>query len=129
VDAPTSARRQRSGWSRAAALLGVAGLPAAWLASLSGQPDHLTSNLVRVAAAIFVAGAAWAVQARKGRAPRWKATLVAGVVGSLALTALSVFLPALGTYTASGWVVSGLVGGAMVALAGFGLRPGTRISA
>lgn len=105
------------------AALGVVGLPAVWLASLAGRPEVLATNAFRVGGALLAAAVAWLVYRRHGRKPPATRYLVVGVVGSLAVTALSVPVPALGWYSASGWLVSGIVGGGAVALARYAASP------
>lgn len=103
-------------WLRAAAVVGALALPLLWLGSLAGRPDVLTTNGFRVGGALVAAVVVWGLDHRRRRAPPRTRYLVAGVVGSLIVTALSVGIPALGRPTASGWLLSGIVGGGTLAL-------------
>lgn len=108
-------------WLRALAVLGAVALPLAWLASLSGQPGFVSTNLARVVGAILVAGVTGALYRPASKSISWSGMLAGGVVGSLAVTVISVFVPALGRFDASGWLVSGFVGGVIVALVAFAI--------
>ena len=92
-------------------------LPLVWLATLAGSTDVLATNAFRVAGALLAGASAWIWHRRERSSLSVGRVLAMGVVGSLAVTALSVALPALGRFTVSGWLVSGIVGGGMVALA------------
>jgi peptidoglycan/LPS O-acetylase OafA/YrhL len=112
---------------RALALVAALVLPVAWLVSLRSEPDFLWANLFRVIGALLAAAGTWALRRRReGRgASSWQSLLAAGVVGSLAVSVLSLPIPALGRITASGWLMSGVVGGGMLALALYAVRGGT----
>lgn len=109
---------------RLLAALGALLLPLAWLLTLGADPVGQTANYFRVLGAIFGAGAGWILLTVRGGRPTWKSCLVGGVAGSFAMTAISIAAPALGDYAASGWIVSGFVGGGMVALTSFAVRGG-----
>lgn len=115
---PHSSEEQlRPMWLRILALFGLVVLPGAWIASLGAEPGYRITNLVRVAGALVAAGLLWLWLIRDGsRRWRWGSLLLAGIAGSLAVTALSVPLPALGRASVAGWLASGVVGGAMVGL-------------
>jgi hypothetical protein len=102
----------------------------AWLGSLAAEPALLRANLMRVLGALVAAGIAWATwhrgRAREGRGGLpWQRCLAAGVVGSLAVTGISILAPALGGFSFAGWLASGIAGGAMVVLTGYALKGGT----
>jgi hypothetical protein len=109
---------------RVLALLAALVIPLVWLASLSGSPDHRTANFFRVAGALFGGSIAWTAQRALAGSTSWKACLGGGVAGSLVITAVSVAVPALGHYAASGWLTSGVAGGGMIALALYAVRGG-----
>ena len=105
---------------------GVAVIVVAWLGSLSIEPTLLRANGFRVLGALLAAGIAWATdrQGRDGKGLPWQRCLAAGVVGSLLVTGVSVLVPALGGFSFAGWLMSGVVGGAVVVLAGYALTGG-----
>jgi peptidoglycan/LPS O-acetylase OafA/YrhL len=126
-DPVASPDRRRLRWLAGGA---VALILLVWLGSLAAEPALLRSNVFRVVAALLAASLAWASYRqssgwRRGGLP-WKRCLVAGVVGSLAVTATTIFAPALGDPTLAGWLASGVAGGAIVILAGFALTGGPR---
>jgi len=97
----------------------------AWLGALAAEPDLFRANVIRVLGALVAAGIAWATHRpaggrSQGKLP-WQRCLSAGVVGSLAVTGVSMLAPALGGFTFAGWLASGIAGGAMVVLAGYAL--------
>jgi hypothetical protein len=106
--------RSVPGWLRALALLGLVALPAAWLGSLALLSGLWVTNLARVAGGLVAAGLL--LTGRKRPSLPWPRLLVAGIAGSLVVTGLSVLFPALGAWRASGWLISGAVGGAMIGL-------------
>jgi len=100
----------------------------AWLGTLAAEPDLLRANVIRVLGALVAAGIAWATHRpaggrSQGKLP-WQRCLSAGVMGSLAVTGVSMFVPALGGFTFAGWLASGIAGGATVVLAGYALTGG-----
>ncbi len=100
-----------------------------WLGTLAGEPALLRTNGLRVLGALVAAGIAWVTCDRGGGRDReglpWQRCLAAGVVGSLAVTGISILAPALGEFGFAGWLASGIVGGGMVVLAGYALTGGT----
>jgi hypothetical protein len=100
----------------------------AWFGSLATEPELLRANVVRVLGALVAAGIAWATwrpagTRNQGKLP-WGRCLAAGVVGSLAVTSVSILAPTLGGFTFAGWLASGVAGGAVVVLAGYALTGG-----
>jgi peptidoglycan biosynthesis protein MviN/MurJ (putative lipid II flippase) len=115
---PPKDEKLRPMWMRILALIGLIVLPVAWIASLGAEPGYRITNVARVVGALVAAALLWLWRIRNGDARwGWGSLLIAGIAGSLAATALSVPLPALGRASAAGWLVSGAVGGAMVGLA------------
>ncbi|TVP45599.1 MAG: hypothetical protein EA350_08610 [Gemmatimonadales bacterium] len=100
----------------------------AWFGSLAAEPGLLRANVLRVLGAVVGAGIAWATYQRGHGARRdglpWQRCLAAGVVGSLAVTGISILAPALGGFSFAGWLVSGIAGGVTVVLAGYALTGG-----
>jgi hypothetical protein len=118
----------RSNFVRVLAGVAVAVIFAAWLGSLATEPELLRANLIRVLGALIGAGIAWSTwhppEGRaRGRLP-WQRCLAGGVVGSLAITGVSILAPALGGFSLAGWLASGFAGGAMVVLGGYVLTGG-----
>lgn len=107
---------------RALAFVGAVLLPLLWLASLAGVPAHQTANYFRVIGALFGAGAGWIILSFRGDPVSWRTCLGGGVAGSLTVSAISIVVPALGPFAASGWLMSGVVGGGMVTLLLFAWR-------
>jgi peptidoglycan/LPS O-acetylase OafA/YrhL len=105
-------------------------VPLAWLGSLYPEPALLQANMFRLLGALVAAAIAWVSSGRgDGRSREglpWQRCLAAGVVGSLAVTGLSVLVPALGGFSFAGWLTSGIAGGVIVVLAGYALRGGGR---
>jgi hypothetical protein len=104
----------------------------AWFGSLAAEPALLRANVIRVLGALVAAGIAWATwrpagTRSQGKLP-WGRCLAAGVVGSLAVTGVSILAPALGEFTFAGWLASGVAGGAIVVLAGYALTGGATAS-
>jgi len=115
---PRAEEKLRPMWLRTLALIGLVVLPVGWIASLGAEPGFRITNVVRVVGALVAAGLLWVWRIRDGsRRWGWGSLLIAGIAGSLAMTALSVPLPALGRASMAGWLASGAVGGAMVGLA------------
>jgi hypothetical protein len=115
---------------RVLAGMAVALILLAWLGTLAAEPDLLRANVTRVLGALVAAGIAWATHRpaggrSQGKLP-WQRCLSAGVMGSLAVTGVSMLAPALGGFTFAGWLASGIAGGAMVVLAGYALTGGAR---
>lgn len=108
-------------WLRVAAFLGCVLLPVAWIASLGGDPDYRVTNLVRTVGALLGAGVVLRLRWEDPGIP-WGSLVTGGMAGSIAVSALSVMIPALGRYAAPGWLMSGAVGGAVVALGLLALR-------
>ncbi len=100
----------------------------AWFGSLAAEPALLRANLLRVLGAVVAAGIAWATwrpgQGGSRQGLPWQRCLAAGVVGSLAVTGVSVFAPALGAFSLAGWLASGIAGGTIVVLTGYALTGG-----
>ncbi|CAN5729471.1 hypothetical protein BH23GEM11_BH23GEM11_00400 [soil metagenome] len=100
-----------------------------WFGSLAAEPDLLRANVLRVLGALVAAGIAWFTHRPEGGRTRgklpWQRCLAAGVVGSLAVTGVSILAPALGGFTFAGWLASGIAGGAIVVLAGYALTGAT----
>lgn len=129
------------GLLRVLAAVAVVLIPLVWLGSLAGEPALLRANLIRVLGAMVAAGIAWATVRRgRGRAEGrekgrgrtglpWARCLTAGVVGSIAVTGLSILVPLLGEFGMAGWLASGIAGGAIVVLAGYALTGGRAPSA
>ena len=101
----------------------------AWFGSLAAERSLLHANVFRVLGALVAAGIAWATYGQgPGRSREglpWQRCLAAGVVGSLAVTGLSIFAPGLGGFSFAGWLASGVAGGVIVVLAGYALTGGT----
>jgi peptidoglycan/LPS O-acetylase OafA/YrhL len=114
---------------RVLAGVGVALIPLAWLGSLAAESALLHANIIRVLGALLTGGIAWVTHNRSHERGRgglpWGRCLAAGVVGSLAVTGISMLAPALGGFTLAGWLMSGVVGGVMVVLAGYALTAGS----
>ena len=115
-------------WLRVAAFLGCILLPLAWIASLGGDPDYRVTNLVRTVGALLGAGGVLRLR-RKDPGIPWGSLVTGGMAGSIAVSALSVAIPALGRYASPGWLMSGAVGGVMVALGVLALRGPARSDA
>ncbi len=108
-------------WLRVVALLALLLLPFIWIATLGGPPDLRLTNLARVVGALVGAGLVWRLRRGVGAIP-WGSLLGGGIAGSLAVTLLSVLVPALGEPFGAGWILSGVVGGAMFGLGILGFR-------
>lgn len=100
----------------------------AWFGSLSAEPALLRANLLRVLGAVIAAGIAWVTyrpgHGRGREGLPWQRCLAAGVVGSLAVTGVSVLAPAFGGFSLAGWLASGIAGGTIVVLTGYSLTGG-----
>lgn len=100
----------------------------AWFGSLASEPALLQANVFRVLGALVAAGIAWAtwrpVPGRGRPGLPWQRCLAAGVVGSLAVTGISILAPALGGFSFAGWLASGIAGGAIIVLAGYAVTGG-----
>lgn len=124
----SATRSDRTGLLRLLAGLAVPLILVVWLGSLAAEPPLLQANLIRVCAALIAAGIAWGSYGQDRPGLPWQRCLAAGVGGSLLVTGISVVVPALGHFSAAGWLVSGVVGGAAVVLGGYVVTPTERRS-
>ncbi len=108
-------------WFRVAAFVALVLLPVIWIGTLVGPPDLRITNAARVTGALVGAGMVWRRRPDAASIP-WGALMGGGIAGSLAVTLLSVVVPALGQPFGAGWILSGVLGGAMVGLAMLALR-------
>ena len=106
---------------RVLAGMAVALILLAWFGFLAPEPALFQANAIRVLGALVAAGIAWGTYGRDRSGLPWQRCLAAGVGGSLAVTGISFFVPALGGFTQAGWLVSGVAGGAIVVLTGYAL--------
>lgn len=121
LDRTASNRSRPTGLLRVLAGLAVPLVLGAWLGSLAADPALFQANLIRVLGALVAAGIAWGTHGRDRPGLPWQRCLAAGVGGSLVVTGVSVFVPALGGFGLAGWLVSGVAGGAVVVLTGYAI--------
>jgi len=126
MDSTASNRSDSRGLRRVLAGLAVALILLAWFGFLAPEPALFQANVIRVLGALVAAGIAWGTYGRNRSGLPWERCLAAGVLGSLATTAISIVVPALGGFTQAGWLVSGVAGGAIVVLTGYALTGNVR---